>query len=165
MGEASEHLWKLPIDAIEESVDATPAVVCSDEELLLVLQDLAKAVDEKSYIPQTPTAENPALSDDYVFYTSDENRILKDLSKENFVAKIQDLGKGAEKRKKMGYPQEYLYVFKYPCKLLRRDVQESGVSFENVLIYIKVNDRKIPSKQVFIVSFHKNRSKKRERKG
>lgn len=126
MGEASEHLLKLPIDAIEESVDATPAVACSEEELLLVLQDLAK---------------------------------------ENFVAKVWDLGKGAEKRKKMGYPQEYLYVFKYPCKLMRRDVQESGVSFENVLIYSKVNDRKIPSKQVFIVSFHKNRSKKRERKG
>ncbi len=100
MGEASEHLLKLPIDAIEESVDATPAVACSEEELILVLQDLVKAVDEKSYIPQTPTAENPALSDDYVFYTSDENRILKDLSKENFVAKVRDLGKGAEKRKK-----------------------------------------------------------------
>lgn len=100
MGEASEHLLKLPIDAIEESVDATPAVACSEEELILVLQDLVKAVDEKSYIPQTPTAENPALSDDYVFYTSDENRILKDLSKENFVAKVRDLGKGAEKREK-----------------------------------------------------------------
>lgn len=49
MGEASEHLLKLSIDAIEES---------------------------------------------------DENRILKDLSKENFVAKVRDLGKGAEKREK-----------------------------------------------------------------
>ncbi|MBQ9768037.1 MAG: hypothetical protein IJW37_08040 [Lachnospiraceae bacterium] len=161
MGETLEHLRKLPIDAIEESVDATPAVACSEDELLHVLQDLAKAVDEKTYIPQTPTVENPALSDDYVFNTSDENMILKDLSKENFVAKVRDVGKGAEKRKKMGYPQEYLYIFKYPCKLIRRDSQESVVSSENVLIYIKVNDRKIPDEKVFVVSFHKNRPKKR----
>lgn len=161
MGETTEHLRKLPIDAIEESVDATPAVACGEDELLHVLQDLAKAVDEKTYIPQTPTADNPALSDDYVFNTSDENVILKDLSKENFVAKVRDVGKGAEKRKKMGYPQEYLYIFKYPCKLMRRDAEESGVSYENVLIYIKVNDRKIPDEKVFIVSFHKNRPKNR----
>ena len=161
MKETSEHLRKLPIDAIEESVDATPAVACGEGELLLVLQDLAKAVDDGTYIPQTPTTDNSALSDDYVFNTSDENAILKDLSKENFVAKVRDVGKGAEKRKKMGYPQEYLYIFKYPCKLMRRDAEESGMSSENVLIYIKVNDRKIPEEKVFIVSFHKNRPKKR----
>ena len=35
--------------------------------------------------------------------------------------------------------------------------KESGILSENVLIYIKINDRKIPYKKVFIISFHKNR--------
>lgn len=160
MGEdKSEHVVKLPIDTIDEPVDATPQVSCSTNELIGVLLDLSKAVDEKSYIPQTPTKENPALSDDYVFDASDENRILKDLGKENFVGKVLDLSKGAEKRKQNGYPQEYLYVFKYPCKLMRRDAEESGITSEQILIYIKINDRKIPYKKVFVVSFHKNRPK------
>jgi len=40
---------------------------------------------------------------------------------------------------------------------MRRDaaIDES----EDVLIYIKINNRKVPYKKVFIVSFHKNRSK------
>lgn len=159
MKETTGHFRKLPIDAIDESVEGTPAVDCTDDELLTVLQDLSKAVDEKTYIPQTPTEENPALSDDYVFDTSDENMILKDLSKENFVAKVLDVSKGAARRKRLGYPQEYLYIFKYPCKLMRRDAQESGLTYENVLIYIKVNDRKVPDEKVFVVSFHRNRPK------
>ncbi|MGN1085305.1 MAG: hypothetical protein ACI4QX_09880 [Lachnospiraceae bacterium] len=159
MEATTEHFRKLPIDAIDEYVEAAPIIFCSDDELLTVLQDLSKAVDEKTYIPQTPTEENPALSDDYVFDTSDENKILKDLSKENFVAKVLDLSKGAAKRKKLGYPQEYLFIFKYPCKLMRRDAEESGMTSEHVLIYIKVNDRKIPYEKVFVVSFHKNRPK------
>ena len=157
----SEHVVKLPIDAIDELVEATPQVPCSPSELLNVLQDLSKAVDEKSYIPQTPTIDNPALSDDYVFDTSDENKILKDLKNENFVGKVLDLSKGAEKRRQKGYPQEYMYVFKYPCKLMRRDAEESGIISEQILIYIKINDRKIPCEKVFVVSFHKNRPKAR----
>ena len=162
MGEnKTEHVIKLPIDAIDEFVEATPQVPCLPNEVANVLQDLSKAVDEKSYIPQTPTIENPALSDDYVFNTSDENKILKDLKSENFVGKVLDLSKGAEKRRKQGLPQEYLYVFKYPCELKRRDAEESGVISEQILIYIKVNVRKIPYEKVFVVSFHKNRTKGR----
>lgn len=63
------------------------------------------------------------------------------------------------KKKEKGLPQEYLYVFKYPCKLNRRDAQESGIISENLLIYIKINNRKIPHEKLFIVSFHKNRPK------
>ena len=150
---------KLPIDAIRQEVKAEPRVECSDQELREMLKDLALAVDTKDYVPQTPTEENPALSDDYVFDTEDENLILKDLSPENFVGKVKDLSKGAEKRRIKGFPQEYLYVFQYPCKLFRRDAQESGIFSENILIYVKVNNRKIPFEKVFIVSFHKNRPK------
>lgn len=85
--------------------------------------------------------------------------VLKDLTEINFVGKIKDVGKGAKKRLEKGLPQEYLYVFKYPCKLKRRDADYSGITNDNVLIYIKINDRKIPYKKVFIISFHKNRIK------
>lgn len=154
------HITKLPIGAITEHVDADPKEPCTDAELLNVLQDLDTAVNNGEYIPETPTADNPALSDDYVFDSGDENFILKDLTKVNFVGKIKDVGKGAKKRLAQGYPQEYLYVFKYPCKLERRDAQESGTVSENVLIYIKINNRKVPYEKVFIVSFHKNRPKR-----
>ena len=77
----------------------------------------------------------------------------------NFVGKIKDVGKGAKKRLEKGLPQEYLYVFKYPCELRRRDADESGIVKEKLIIYIKINNRKIPYKKVFIVSFHKNRVK------
>lgn len=85
--------------------------------------------------------------------------VLKDLTEINFVGKIKDVGKGAKKRLEKGLPQEYLYVFKYPCKLKRRDADYSGITNDNVLIYIKINDRNIPYKKVFIISFHKNRIK------
>ena len=86
-------------------------------------------------------------------------QILKDLKEANFVGKIKDVGKGAKKRLEKGLPQEYLYVFKYPCELRRRDADDSGIVKEKLIIYIKINNRKIPYKKVFIVSFHKNRVK------
>ena len=58
-----------------------------------------------------------------------------------------------------GLPQEYLYVFKYPWELRRRDADDSGIVKEKLIIYIKINNKKIPYKKVFIVSFHKNRVK------
>lgn len=154
------NLEKLPINSIVEDVDAEPRIDCSEKEIIEVLHDLSVAVDAQDYVPQTATRDNPALSDDYIFNTNDENLVLKDLTKENFVGKVKDLSRGAAKRKSRGLPQEYLYVFKYPCKLLRRDELESGPVSENVLIYIKINDRKTPYKKVFVVSFHKNRAKK-----
>lgn len=153
------HLTKLPIEAISEEVLAEPKVKCPSSEVLSVLKDLKVAVENRDYQPQTPTEENPSLSDDYIFDTDDQNYILMDLTEINFVGKIKDVGKGAKKRLEKGLPQEYLYVFKYPCKLKRRDADYSGITNDNVLIYIKINDRKIPYKKVFIISFHKNRIK------
>lgn len=153
------HFIKLPMDAIAENVHAEPKEHCTEAEIINVLRDLSIAVDTKSYIPQTPTVDNPALSDDYIFDTNDENIILKDLTTKNFVGKIKDVGKGAKRRLNEGLPQEYLYVFKYPCRLERRDAQDSGTVSDNVLIYIKINDRHVPDKKLFIVSFHKNRPK------
>lgn len=83
--------------------------------------------------------------------------VLNDLKESNFVGKIKDVGKGAKKRVAKGLSQEYLYVFKYPCKLQRRDAEHNGINNEDVLIYIKINNRKTPYKKVFIISFHKNR--------
>ena len=148
---------KLPINSFSEVVEAKPRVECTEEEITEVLNDLSIAVDAKDYVIQTPTKENPSLSDDYIFDTNDENLILKDLSVENHVAKIKDHSKGALRRKREGLPQEYLHVFQYSCNLKRRDAQESGITSEDILIYIKVNNRKIPYKKVFIISFHKNR--------
>lgn len=153
------HLIKLSIDAIDEDVYAEPRVECPKTEILEVLRDLKRAVDQKDYQPQAPTTENPSLSDDYIFDTEDENMVLKDLTESNFVGKIKDVGKGAKKRLEKGLPQEYLYVFKYPCRLKRRDAQDSGIPNEKLLIYIKINNRKTPYKKVFIISFHKNRAK------
>lgn len=153
------HLWKIPIESFEQRVEAKPQVHCSPLEIADMLQDLYVAVENKAYVPQTPTPDNPALSDDYIFDTEDENLILKDLKEVNFVGKIKDLGKGATKRKEQGLPQEYLYVFQYPCRLLRRDAQESGMVSEDILIYIKINNRKNPYEKLFIISFHKNKEK------
>lgn len=158
------HIIKLSLSVIKESVEAEARVMCSDEELSEVLKDLYAAVDNKSYISPVSTADNPALSDDYVFDTDDENLILKDLRKDNFVGKIKDLSKGAAKRKEKGYPEEYLYVFKYACKLTRIDADTSGVESDNILIYIKINNRKIPNDRVFVISFHKNRPKDNKNK-
>lgn len=153
------HLLRLPIGTIKQKVDAKPQVPCSKKELADMLVDLYASVDDKSYIPQIPTLDNPALSDDYIFDTEDQNLILKDLKDDNFVGKIIDYSKGATKRREKGLPQEYLYVFQYPCRLQRRDVEESGIVSENVLIYIKINNRKNPYQKVFVVSFHKNKEK------
>lgn len=128
------NLLKLPINSIVEKVDAEPEISCLEQEIIQVLYDLSAAVDAKNYVTQTATSKNPALSDDYIFETNDENLVLKDLTKENFVGKVKDLSKGSAKRREKGYPQEYLYVFKYPCRMLRRDAQESAIISENVLI-------------------------------
>lgn len=160
MDEKLGHFTKLPLDAIGEHVDAEPKEICTEQELLAVLNDLNIAVDNRSYIPHTPTADNPALSDDYVFDAHDEMLVLKDLTKKNFVGKIKDIGRGAKRRILQGLPQEYLYVFQYPCTLARRDLPEGRTVSEDVLIYIKINDRKVPNEKLFIVSFHKNRPKK-----
>ena len=154
------NLIKIPLDRIKEVVESEPKVACSEEEIKLLLEDIYQAVDEESYIPQTPTVDNPALSDDYIFDSNDENLVLKDLKRENFVGKIKDLSKGAKKRKTKGLPDEYLYVFKYACKLMRRDESISGLETEELLIYIKINNRKVPYRKLFVVSFHKNRKKK-----
>lgn len=151
------YVQKISLDTISEIVEGEPKVEASHEEIINVLKDLYIAVDKRDYIPQTPTEENPALSDDYVFDTNDQNLVLKDLKEDNFVAKIIDVSKGAERRRQKGLPQEYLYVFKYACKLMRRDATIDEL--EDVLIYIKINNRKIPYKKVYIVSFHKNRPK------
>ena len=156
--EALNHLWKIPLEAVKQRVEAKPQEYCSRTELEEMLQDLYKMVKNKTYIPQNPTPDNPALSDDYVFKTEDENTILMDLSEKNFVGKVKDLSKGAAKRKQQGLPQEYLYVFQYPCRLLKRETQIGEKVSEDILIYIKINNRKIPYEKVFVVSFHKNRS-------
>ena len=153
------HFKPLPADAIPETVEAEPKVPCDDEEVLGVLADLKVAVEKEIYIPATSTKDTPALSDMYLFDEEDEKLILKNLELSNFVDKIVDVGKGAKKRMKNGFPQDYLYVFKYACVLSRRDVEIDGVAQENVLIYIKINDRKVPDHVVYIVSFHKNKPK------
>lgn len=156
------NILKLSVNHMKEMVSVKPQAVCSELEVNQVLSDLLNAVDMQSYVPQIPTSDNPALSDDYIFDTNDENLVLKDLTRENFVGKIKDIGKGATKRLERGLVQEYLYVFQYPCKLLRRDAQETGVDSEYVLIYIKINNRKTPYEKVFIISFHKNRINNRK---
>ena len=67
------HLWKIPIESVEQSVEAKTQVHCSPPEIAQMLQDLYVAVENKAYVPQTPTPDNPALSDDYIFDTEDEN--------------------------------------------------------------------------------------------
>lgn len=151
-----QHFIKLQINTIKENVDAEPKVACTDEELQQLINEVHDAIANDEYVPSTPTEDNPALSDDYVFDLKDEKTVLKDLSRENFVGKVKDVGKGAKKRLQRGLPQEYLYVFKYACRLIVRK-PDNGCEYEDVLIYIKINSRKVPYQKVFIVSFHKNR--------
>lgn len=152
-----KHFVRLPLSSFPEQADAEPQVPCTADEIAMVLRDLTIAVNKETYIPATPTEENPALSEDYIFDMEDEKAILRELDSEHFVGKIKDVGKGARNRKKRGLPQEYLYVFQYSCRLCRRDAQESGILTEDILIYIKLNNRKTPYEQVFVISFHKNR--------
>ncbi len=159
--ELREHVRKLPMNAIQESVSVEPQESYTEEEVRTVLKDLANAVKTSSYVPATPTEDKPALSDDYVFDAEDEKAILRDLTMENFVGKALDVGKGAKGRLARGLPQEYLYIFKYPCVLYRRDADGKDNSTENILVYIKLNDRKVPYEKVFVVSFHKNKPKKK----
>lgn len=153
----SKHFVRLPLSSFSEQAEAEPQVPCTAEEIDMVLRDLTIAVNKENYIPATPTKENLALSEDYVFDTEDEKLILRELDLEHFVGKIKDVGKGARNRRKRGLPQEYLYVFQYSCRLCKRDAQESGILTEDILVYIKINNRKTPYEQVFVISFHKNK--------
>lgn len=150
------HVKPLPINSITENVVVRPKVTCNNSEVQAVISDLRKAVIDESYKPAIPTSETPSLSDDFIFDKEDEKNVLQSLELENFVGKAIDLSKGAKKRKALGLPQEYLYVFKYPCELIKRDSDKSGTNKENVLIYIKINDRTTPYQAVFVVSFHRN---------
>ena len=38
----------------------------------------------------------------------------------------------------------------------------NGIKNENVLIYIKINSRKVPYNKVFVISFHKNNPKSKK---
>lgn len=156
------HIVRLSLDAINEPVEAEPRLTYTEEEISNVLKDLYGAVDMENYVPPTSTKDNPALSDEYIIETQDMNLVLKDLNRDNFVGKIKDLSKGAAKRKARGFPEEYLYVFKYACKLSRRDADANGVKDENILIYIKINSRKVPYNKVFLISFHKNNPKSKK---
>lgn len=42
---------------------------------------------------------------------------------------------------------------------MRRDAYISDFKKEDILIYIKINNRKTPYNKVYVVSFHKNRPK------
>ncbi|MEI3380310.1 MAG: hypothetical protein V8R43_01415 [Dorea sp.] len=95
----SKHFVKLPLSSFPEQAEAEPQVPCTAEEIDMVLRDLTIAVKKENYIPATPTEENPALSEDYVFDTEDEKLILRELNSEHFVGKIKDVGKGARNRK------------------------------------------------------------------
>ncbi len=150
---------KLPINSFSEVVVAKPQVGCTEEEILEVLNDLSLAVDAKDYVIQTPTKENPSLSDDYIFDTNDENLILKDLSVENHVAKIKDLSKGALRRKCEGLPQEYLHVFQYSCNLKRRDAQESGISSEDISFILRLMTERYRTKKFLLFPFIRTRNK------
>lgn len=153
----SKNVIKLPITAINEHVIAKPIVACREEEIEKLLDDIHTAARNKTYIPQTATEENPDLSELYVFEEEDQEFILCDLSTSNFVGKIKDVGKGAKRRKQNGLPQEYLYVFQYSCKLCKRyEGNGKEQELEDILIYIKINNRTVPYKRIIVVSFHKN---------
>lgn len=91
------HLTKLPIEAISEEVLAEPKVKCPSSEVLSVLKDLRVAVENRDYQPQTPTEENPSLSDDYIFDTDDQNYILMDLQKLILLGRSRMLEKGQKR--------------------------------------------------------------------
>lgn len=154
------NFTELPLEAIEEPIVARPLVSYKVDEVEDVLEKLREAVDNENYIPQKATEKNPALSDEYIFETQDQNQILKNLKVKNLVGKVKDKGEGAKKRETKGFPPEFLYVFKYACILKRRDADITGNEQENVLVYIKINARKIPRDVMIIVSFHKNHAKK-----
>ncbi len=153
------HFRKLPMTGVYEQVSAGPKVACTEIEKQLVLADIHKAAEEGNYKPALPTEDNPSLSRDYIFDSNDEANVIKDLKVENFIAKIEDIGKGAEKRKAKGLPKEFLYVFAYPCELVYRLEVDNKIVKKELIIYIKINDRKEPIKQVIVVSFHENHPK------
>ena len=73
----SKHFTELLLDAFTECVEADPKVPYTADELEMVLRDLVNAVVEESYITATPTVDNPALSDDYVFDSEVKDNLEK----------------------------------------------------------------------------------------
>lgn len=104
----SKHFTELSLDAFTECAEADPKVPYTADELEMVLRDLVNAVVEESYITATPTVDNPALSDDYVFDSEDEKTILKSIGIQHFVGKNSRCGKRCcqtqEKRISAGVP-------------------------------------------------------------
>ena len=140
---------------IDNEVEVRPMVLCTETEIQDIVKELHKSVEKKDY-KIAISNKNRALFEKYVLDSRDAEQILLDLQETDFVGKIVDVGKGAKKRLEKGLPQEYLYVFQYPCELKRRDAEESGIEEERILIYIKINHRVVPYDQVFIISFHEN---------
>jgi hypothetical protein len=141
------HFRKLPMAGVCEQVSAGPKVACTEMEKQMLLADVHEAAKTGEYKPALPTEDNPSLSRDYIFDSNDEASVLKDLKIENFIAKIEDKSKGAEKRKEKGLPEEFLYVFAYPCELLCRSEDDSKNARKELIIYIKINNRREPKKR------------------
>ena len=142
-------------DLIDDQIDVRPEAPYTEAEVQDIVKELHKSVENKDYTI-TYSDKNRALFEKYVLESSDIDKILLDLQETDFVGKIVDVGKRAKKRLEKGLPQEYLFVFQYPCELKRRDAEESGIEEERILIYIKINHRKVPYNRVFIISFHEN---------
>lgn len=149
------NIVKVSFDDYDEEVTAEPQVPCSEQEVLSVLNDIYIAVNNDSYY--CPRDErNYSFFSYFNINKKEQDFILKDLTYSNFVAKIKNLNENSKARKLKGYPDEYLYVFKYPCEIYKRD--DIKLLFpQKVMIYIKINNRKIPNKIVIVVSFHENR--------
>jgi hypothetical protein len=158
-GKIIGHFRKLPMTGVNERVSAEPKVACTEMEKQMLLADIHEAAETGDYKPALPTEDNPSLARDYIFDSNDEANILKDLKAENFIAKVKDKSKGAKKRKAKGLPEEFLYVFAYPCELDCRSEEDGKTSKKELIIYIKINDRREPIKQVIVVSFHENHSR------
>ncbi len=142
-------------DLIDDRIDVRPEAPYTEAEVQDIVKELHKSVENKDY-KITYSDKYKALFEKYVLESRDTDKILLDLQDTDFVGKIVDVGKGAKKRLEKGLPQEYLYVFQYPCELKRRDAEESGIEEERILIYIKINHRIVPYNLVFIISFHEN---------
>ena len=154
--EPKHHVCKLSLEECSEPVYARPKVDCTREEVTSVLQELRKAVKAHNYVPPSPRGDELDLWMEYLLDDKDIDGILMDLNEENFVGKVKDMSKGGKHREKRGFPPEFPYVFKYYCKLIRRD-SGAKIARDNVLIYIKINNRVVPNHIVFVISFHKNR--------
>ena len=154
--EPKQHVCKLPLEESDEEVHARPRVESTQEEVTSILKELRGAVSEQNYAPPSPRGDELDLMTEYLLYPEDMEGILLDLKEENFVDKVRDMSEGGRRRVRKGFPPEFPFVFKYYCKLIRRDSGEKIIR-DNVLIYIKINIRTVPNHIVFVISFHKNR--------